>query len=298
MHDKLKAIAPLKPWSNVARYAGITFGIFLMTFAFYYFLVPINLVLGGVSGLGIILQAFFDGPIALTIYVLNGLLLILGLVFLGKKVFIRSLYGSIAFPTFVLVYEWFERPFELDDFFLASVFGGVLMGLGFGYVIRYGGTSGGTDIPIKILHKLLKIKLSWSIYIVDGMIILLGLIVFIQTDGIEYGLYALLGVFLAGQSADRVVVGASTLKAVHIISDHNETIKQNILDSIERGVSVVPIEGGFTKQPKTMLVTVITRNEYYRVREIVALADPSAFVFASPATEIHGDFVLKSEEDE
>ena len=291
-------LPPLKQITFVKRYAMITLGIFLMTFGFYFFLVPVNLVVGGVSGLGLIIQVLFvDIPIAFVIYILNGFMLLLAFLFLGKKVFIRSIYGSLVFPSFIFFYELFLSPFAIEDFFLAAVFGGLILGVGFGYVIKYGGTSGGTDIPIKILNRLFKVKLSHAIYLIDGAIILFGFIAFMQTEGIEYGLYALIGVYLSGKGADVVVVGSNTLKAVHIITNEPDTIKTRIFAAIDRGVSLVPIEGGYSKQNKIMLLTVITRNEYYRVREIVAECDPSAFVFASPATEIHGDFVLQTEED-
>ena len=291
-------LPPLKQITFLKRYVMITLGIFLMTFGFYFFLVPVNLVVGGVSGLGIVLQTLFENvPIAVVIYILNALMLVLAFIFLGKNVFIRSIYGSLVFPSFVFIYELFFNPFAIEDFFLAAVFGGLILGFGFGFVIKYGGTSGGTDIPIKILNRLFKIRLSTAIYIIDGAIILLGFIAFLQTEGIEYGLYALIGVYLSGKGADIVVVGSNTLKAVHIITNEPETIKERIFQSIDRGVSLVPIEGGYSKANKIMLLTVITRNEYYIVREIMAECDPSAFVFASPATEIHGDFVLHTEED-
>ena len=173
---------------------------------------------------------------------------------------------------------------------LAVTFGGVFLGLGFGLVIKYGGTSGGTDIPIKILNKRLKLSISSSIYLVDGFIILLGVIVFFAEHGVNNGLYAIITLFISGRVADMVIVGSNSKKAVQIITDFPEEIKEAIYSAVYRGVTEVEIQGGYSKVKKTMLVTVITRSEYYLVRNIIARIDENAFVFVTPATEIQGDF--------
>ncbi len=102
---------------------------------------------------------------------------------------------------------------------------------------------------------------------------------------------------ISGKIADVVVIGSNQLKAVHIISAQPNRIKTLIYEQIHRGVSLVPAEGGYTGDAKTMIVTVITRDEYYTIRNIIAEADPEAFVFASPATEIQGDFTHHWEDD-
>ena len=111
------------------------------------------------------------------------------------------------------------------------------------------------------------------------------------------GLYAVLVMFISGKVSDLVVAGSNTMKSVQIITDHPGDLKDMIFQSVERGVSVIPAEGGYTNQKKTMLITVITRDEYYMIRKIIAKIDPNAFVFTSPATEIHGDFTQYSEDD-
>lgn len=294
----MKHTEGLKLISFQRRYSMIGFGIFLMVAGFYYFILPINLVIGGVSGVGLLFSHFFDISIALIVLVLNVLLLLMAWGFLGFKSFYRSIYGSILFPLFLFLLEQFSPVIIMpDDLLIMTIFGGFIIGFGFGYVVKYGGTSGGTDIPIRILNKRLKMPLSLSIYVIDGLIIISGVIVFYQIHGIAYGLYALVAMVAAGKAADLVVVGTNTLKAVHIITDNPEPIKQAIFASIDRGVSMVKIQGGYSRLDKVMLLSVITRNEYYAVRNIVAELDPHAFVFASPATEIQGDFENRMEDD-
>ncbi len=288
----------LKKMTFIKRYFMISLGIFIMVAGFYYFIMPPALVIGGVSGVGVLFSELLAIRVSLVVFVLNVLLLGLGWVFLGFKSFYRSIYGSLMFPLFLFILETFSPFLDMPgDFLLYTTFGGFLLGIGFGIVIKYGGTSGGTDIPIKILHRRLKLPLSVSLYLVDGVIILAGVIAFYAERGISTGLYALLVMVISGKFADVVVVGSNSLKAVHIITDKPETIKDLIYQTIHRGVSLVPAEGGYTKDKKTLILSVITRDEYYAIRNIIAANDPDAFVFASPATEIQGDFTHHWEDE-
>ncbi len=284
-HKKIRKI------SKIEQYGMITIGIILMVLGFYYFLFPAELVTGGVSGLGLVFNKLYGIKLSYVVFAFNMVLLVIALIFLGKKVFIKSIYGSILFPITLYLFENLSPEIDLgNDYVLAVTFGGFFLGLGFGLVIKYGGTSGGTDIPIKILHKHLKLSLSASIYIVDGFVILLGVIVFYNDYGIVTGLYAVITMFISGKVADMVIVGSNSKKAVQIITDFPEEIKESIYNAVYRGVTEIEIKGGYSKTKKTMLVTVITRSEYYLVRNIIARIDENAFVYVTPATEIQGDF--------
>ena len=283
--------------SKPEQYIMITLGIFLMVSGFYFFLIPAEVVAGGVTGLGLVLNEAFGFSISITVLIANMLLLLFGLVVLGKKVFFRSIYGSLLFPAVLYIFERFIPLFDLQgDMFISVIFGGALLGVGFGVVLKYGGTSGGTDIPVKILNKKMNIPVSFSIYLIDGIIVALGIIVFFETSGILGGLYALITIYISGRVADVVVVGSNSKKAMQIITDHPDEIKDAIYKAIIRGVTEVSIKCGYTKEKKTMLVTVITRQEYYIIRNIIANIDENAFVYVTPATEIHGDFFERESE--
>ncbi|MCK5761664.1 MAG: YitT family protein [Candidatus Izimaplasma sp.] len=284
-HKKLRKI------TKYEQYAMITVGIILMALGFYYFLFPAELVAGGVSGLALVFNKLYEFKLSYIVFAFNLILLAFALIFLGKKVFIKSIYGSILFPITLYLFEYFLPLIDIQgDYVLAVTFGGVFLGVGFGLVIKYGGTSGGTDIPIKILNKRLKLPLSVSIYLVDGFIILLGVIVFYADYGIVNGLYAIITMVISGKVADIVIVGSNSKKAVQIITDFPNEIKEAIYNAVYRGVTEIEILGGYSKTRKTMLVTVITRSEYYLVRNIVARIDETAFVYVTSATEIQGDF--------
>ena len=292
MHKKIRKI------SFFERYFMITVGIILMAAGFYFFLIPSDLVAGGVTGLGLVINKFTGFTISIFVLIINVLLLIIGLIFLGKKIFIRSIYGSLIFPAILFVFEEYVPLLEIkNDFVIATIFGGVLLGLGFGYVLKYGGTSGGTDIPIKIMYQKLKIPISTSLYFIDGAIIALGVIAFYQDYGIITGLYAVLTMFISGKIADVVVLGNTRKKAMHIITNKKEEVKNAIYDTVFRGVSEVAIKGGYKGENRCMLISVITSQEYYFIRNLIADIDPGAFVYVTPATEIQGDFSYREDDE-
>lgn len=280
--------------SKIEQYTMITLGIVIMVAGFYFFLLPQEIVAGGVTGLGMVVNEVFDVSISLMVFIFNAVLLISSYFVLGKKVFVRSIYGSLAFPAVLFIFEQFIPQIDFNnDYVLAVLFGGGLLGLGFGTVLKYGGTSGGTDIPVKMLNKKLGLPIGFSVYLIDGIIVILGMFAFYDTAGFSGGLYALIAIFISGAVADMVVVGGNSKKAMQIITDKPDEITAGIFESISRGVTKMEIKGGYTNQVRTMLVTVITKSEYYVVRNVIAKIDDSAFVYVTPATEIHGDFYVK-----
>lgn len=293
----MRGRSPLRRINKFEQYVMISFGIILMAAGFYFFLIPLQLVAGGVTGLGIVLKYLFEIEISIFVLILNFFLLILGLVVLGKKIFLKSIYGSILFPLVLFLFERFVPLIDFDnDLVLGTVFGGALVGIGFGLMLKYGGTSGGTDIPVKILNKKFDVPISTSVYLFDGIVVTIGIITFFHINGLVTGLYALIAIAISGKLADVVVVGGNTKKAMQIITQFPNEIKEAIYNTVSRGVTVMNIKGGYTNSDKTMLVTVITKQEYYVIRNIIARIDEDAFVYVTPASEIHGDFIERESE--
>ena len=267
----------------------LTLGIFLMAAGFYYFMVPYNLITGGVGGAAIVLQQSFNVNLLVIVYLLNIGFLLVGLVVYGRGFFMKTIYGSVMYPLALTVYVTLESYFSIipltDDLLLAVIFSAVLMGGGFGLVIRHGGTTGGADIPIKLLYDFVKVPFSVAVYIIDGTIVFLGALVF----GLEIGMYSVVAVFLIGFISDYVVTGGKKTISVHIITDHAEAIKQLIFERIDRGVSMIPITGGYSKSNKTMMVCVALRKEYYAVIQAVHDVDKQAFVYVNTSSEVLGE---------
>jgi len=274
---------------RVKEYLLITIGVLLMGIGFHFFNVPYNLVIGGVSGIGIILKDIIDINPAIVIFALNIMFLIIGLIVFGKRFFVKTVYGSLLFPLAIYLAETLDIAYGLspltDDVLLAVAFGSLMIGFGLGIVLRFGGTTGGMDIPQKIVHQYLKIPFSTVIYIVDGLIIVAGTIVF----GIEIGLYSLLSMLLIGKFIDVVLLGGKNRKSVYIITDHPIDMKTGIYNSIQRGVTEVPIIGGFSQDDKTMLLCVVQNREYYGLLKIINSVDDKAFVFVNNSSEVLGE---------
>lgn len=269
--------------------ALITLGIFLMAAGFFYFMVPYNLITGGVGGLAIVIQSVTPLDVVVLVYAFNLSFLVIGFLVYGRIFFMKTILGSLLYPIALTIFLTMEQSFQIipitDDLLLAVIFSAVLMGGGFGLVIRYGGTTGGADIPIKILYDFLKIPFSVAVYIIDGAIVVLGALVF----GLEIGMYSVVAVFLIGFISDYVVTGGTKTISINIITDHAEAVKDLIYQRTERGVSMIPITGGYSKSNKTMLLCVAFKKEYYQVIQAVHEVDKKAFVFVNTSSEVLGE---------
>lgn len=269
--------------------ALLSAGIFLMAAGFFYFMVPYNLITGGVGGASIVLQEAFGFNLLVVVYTLNIGFLLIGLLVYGRGFFMKTIYGSILYPVALTVYVYLESVFGIvpitDDLLLAVIFSAVLMGGGFGLVIRHGGSTGGADIPIKLMYDFVKVPFSVAVYVIDGSIVVLGALVF----GLEIGMYSVVAVFLIGFISDYVVTGGKKTISIHIITDHADAIKQLIFERLDRGVSMIPITGGYSNSRKTMMVCVALRKEYYSVIQAVHDADKRAFVYVNTSSEVLGE---------
>lgn len=278
----------------------VTFGNLLVAIAFSFFLDPNNLVIGGATGLATILKDQLGWDTALTVFIINTALLVLGLFTLGKDFFIKTLYSTLILPVFISICNYAyglmtpEGTILVSDKMLVILFSSIIMGLGIGVVMKNGGTTGGTEVPQKMLYKFFHIPFSISLFLIDGVIVLLGAILIKSdavTTGIDYTmiLYAVLFIYLSGLVMDQIVFSGFNSRAVYIISDKNEEIKQKILEDFERGVTQIRVVGGYTNSEKTKLVCVLSSNEFYKLKGIVHEIDPKAFFYAVRASEVFGE---------
>lgn len=280
--------------------ANLTLGVFLMAFAYYFFVIPSGLVTGGSTGISIILHRYLPNiPISVFSLVFNTLFLISGWIFLGKKALLKTMYGSLLFPALLAVLEiLFPDPVFADrDLLLVTLFAGGLAGMGFGIVCKYGGSTGGTDIAIQIAKKYSKFSLQICVYLVEAPIIIAGALTNQAGPGagIILALYAIVVILITGKVSDSFLVGSQSKKAVNIITDRPKEIKAVLFSTLRRGVTEIQITGGYTENKKTLLIMVILNTEYHLVMQIIASNDPKAFVYVTPASEIRGEWSSKEE---
>ena len=267
----------------------ITIGVAIAAAPFSFLLDPINLVIGGVSGLGTILKELLQIDTAIIILIINIILLVLGLILLGKEFFVKTVYGSITFPLFIGLFSAIYKALEITpimDKTIVTIFGSIMMGFGLGLVMRYGGTTGGTEIPQKILLKYFHIPYSVSLYIFDGFVVIFGVIVFKDFSLILYGA---IFIYLSGFAVDSVVFSGFNKRAVYIISDNSEKIKNRIIAEIGRGVTQINVVGGYSNIQRQKLVCILSSFEFYRLKKIIYECDPDAFYYVVRASEVSGE---------
>jgi len=279
---------------KIKEWIYITIGVALIAFAFSFFLEPKNIVIGGVSGVGVIVNVLKAGlnP-ALIILAINIILLLFGLLLLGKDFFIKTVYGSLAYPFFIFIFEIILNQFNIYqilnelDMFIIIIFSSVIMGIGIGIVVKYGGTTGGTEVLQKIFFKFFHIPFSYSLYIIDGIVILSGLIFGVQS--LYFVSYAIIFTFISGAVIDLVVFSGFNKRALYIISKKTSEIKKIILDDFARGLSSIKVIGEYSKTNREMLVCLLSTTEYIKIRSIIEVIDPNAFYFVVRASEVRGE---------
>ncbi|MEW9669498.1 YitT family protein [Ammoniphilus sp. 3BR4] len=272
------------PWMTLAReYVFLIAGSFIVAVAFNLFLNAFNIASGGVSGISIITKDLFGWRPAFTQWGLNGLLIALGFVLLGKQFGVKAISGTIILPFFVFLTEGW--PTITDEPLLAALYGGVGVGLGLGLVFRGNASTGGTDLVAQIVHKYTGLSLGIAVALIDGMVVISAAIVY----GPELALYALISLYITGKTIDVVQVGLGVSKMAFIISENLDKIQKAILYELDRGVTRLPGYGGFTEKERPVLMCVVSQNELNGLKKLVQETDPGAFVIVTDANEVLGE---------
>ena len=272
--------------ASVWDYLLVLAGALVQALAMRLFLVPAQLVSGGISGIAQLIYFYLPWPIGLMVLVGNIPLFFLGWQYLGGPRFaLRTALAIVAFSFFTDFLVLFIPNGIVDDLVLNCLYGGVLLGIGLGLVYRGKGTSGGSDILGRILNHRLGISVSSSYLITDTAVILAAGFVF----GWENALYALVTTYASGLAAEMVLEGSGIYRTAMIVTACPEQVASQIMTVLERGVTVLEGSGAYTGQSRPVLYCVITRAEVSRIKEIVRQADPRAFMVIGVAHEALGE---------
>jgi len=261
------------------------FGILLITFGLDLFLVPNRIAAGGVSGIATILHHLFGLPVGASIMALNMPLFLWGFLRLGLRFGLRSLLGTVLLSVSVDALAPF-LPVPTSDAFLASLYGGVLTGLGLGLVFRAKGTTGGTDLAATALRTYVGINIGQLLFFVDGAVVLAAGFAFRSP---ELAMYALITIFISAWLVDVVQEGLSYTKAFLIISEKHTEIARVIVSELNRGATLWKGTGAFTGADRTLLLAVVSRIEVTRLKEVTYRVDPRAFVVLADVHEVLGE---------
>lgn len=274
-------------WQMLRDYLLIAVGALLQALALRLFLVPARLASGGVSGLSQILNYYTGFPVGLMIFIGNVPLFLLGWRFLGGRRFaLRTAFAVVCVSFFTDFLVLFLPPEGLTkDIVLNTLYGGIVSGIGFGLVYRGQGTSGGSDILARILNNWRGISISQSYMLTDALIMFLAGLSFSW----ENALYALVMLYISGIAAEVAMEGSNVVRVAWIITSNPEPVVREILESLERGVTILEGKGGYTRIGRTILYCVVTRSEIAQIKALVKEVDPQAFIVIGQANEVLGE---------
>ncbi|UOF92767.1 YitT family protein [Fodinisporobacter ferrooxydans] len=258
----------------------------MISIAVNWIFAPNNTVTGGLTGIGIILFKLTGIPIYITNLLLNIPLFLVGVWKLGGSHFgLKTLYGTLSLSLFFkLTSPLLEHPLT-HEALLASIYGGLLLGLGLGIVFRGRATTGGTDLVARLLQHYIGKQPGFLLLFIDGSIILTAAIVF----GVERVLYALISLFITSKTIDFVQEGISRAKVAYIITSKVEEVREGLLYDIDRGVTKLTATGGYTGEERPLLMCVVYQSEVSRLKDLIRTIDPNAFVIVSDAHEVLGE---------
>ena len=273
---------------QLSMWGQIIAGVFVCALAYNMFLIPNDIAPGGFTGIGQLVSHATGWPVGTITLALNIPLFLLSARTLGLSFGVRSLAATIGLS---LMIDFLPIPSVIptdttEKMLLASVFGGVLGGAGFGLIIRGGATTGGSDMLARLVkERIPSFSIGGIMFAVDAIVIIASAFVF----DIVSAMFALISTFLMSHVIDMLVDGLTSARAYFIISSESEKIAGRIMDELERGVTGLSGRGMYSGTDKNVLLCVVNRMESVRLRSIVAEIDPAAFVIATNVHEALGE---------
>lgn len=246
------------------------------------FLGPHHIAAGGVSGIGILVESVFQIDRALTVLILNLLMLVLTYIFLGKTVFINTVIGSMLLPISLAVVP---EVMVTTDIFLSVTFGSAIFAVGVATLYKIGASGGGTTIPPLIFKKYFGLNTAIGLFVTDIIIVIFNVFVF----SMEAFFYAVLSLIITSIVMSYIETGIKRKTAVMIMSQtQTDDIKQTLLHDLNRGVTVFGVTGGYTDEQKNMLMVIVSNQQYQSLLKTIKALDPDSFVIAYNVSEVHG----------
>ncbi|TVY04591.1 YitT family protein [Cohnella terricola] len=278
-------------WNSLKSWSLLIAGTALYAFGLQYFIIPNLLMEGGVTGVAVLLNYALSLPVSLTSLLINLPLFFLGWRQLGKEAMVYTLAGTVLLSIFLWLAEtavnrgWLT-PFRSEhDFILVVLYAGVTLGTGLGLVFRAGGTTGGTDIIARILHRARRWSMGQIILSMDVLILVVSLL-FIPKEKV---LYTIVSVFIASRIIDYIQEGAYAAKAFTILCRDPEIMAKNITIELDRGVTLMPAVGAFSGEHKHVVYCVVSRFEIGKLKSLVRQHDRRAFIVINDVHDVLGE---------
>lgn len=263
----------------------VLIGVVFITISINSFFLRLKIAPGGVSGLATVIHYLTDISIGTVVFVLNIPLFIAGFITFGKRFILKTFIATALLS--ILLDNTSFLPQITDDLLLASVFGGMTMGIGMALVFKGEATTGGTDIAAKVVNKYFSaFNISEQLFFIDGLVVIFAMIIFRNFD---IGFYSIIAIWISAKIIDIVFEGTGFAKAMIIISDKGEEIGNRIMEDVGRGVTGLSGEGLYLKNDKKILLTVVDRTQIPPIRKIAKDLDSKSFVIITDVKEVLGE---------
>lgn len=274
--------------NQIIQYATIIFGTFLMAVAVVLFFDAMEVVVGGVTGVAIILKNTFGVPMWVANAGINIPLFILGYRILDRETFIRTLTATLSLTIFLGIVP--EMKLLTGDKLVDIIIGSVMMGAGLGLIFMEYASSGGSDLLATLINVRVRyISIPKIMAIIDGIIVIAGAGVF----GITSGIYSLIAIYVVTKVSDSIVEGPNRAKMMYIVSEQDKLVVQYIIEVIGRGASYMEITGAYTGNRKKMILCVVSSKEMVKIKQKVYQTDENALCFVGDIREAFGEGFTK-----
>ncbi|MCK9290820.1 MAG: YitT family protein [Bacteroidales bacterium] len=270
---------------EVRSYAVITLGLFVMALGWTAFLIPNEILGGGVSGISTLIFWVTGLPVGVSVFAINAVLLVFGLRILGRGFGIKTIYSIVVLSGFYALLQYYIREPFVTDKFLASIVGAGMAGSAMGFIFTLGGSTGGTDIIALIVNKYKNISPGRVILLLDVFIISSSYLVFRSIEPLVYG-FVVMGV--TSYTIDLIITGNKQSVQLFIFSKHAALIADRIGNELGRGVTFIRGVGWYTKTENDILMIIVRKTEYQQVFRIVKEEDPEAFLSLSMVMGVYG----------
>ncbi len=273
-------------WKQLARnWASILFGNALYSLAVALFLEPAGLITGGATGIALAIGRLTGLPISGLLLFINLAMLVWGWAVLGRAFALNTLASSVLSPAFLGLFEGLLAGRVLtEDIFLCTVFSGLGIGVALGLVIRSGASTGGLDIPPLVLNKWFKLPVSATMLTFDIAVLLMQA----MFSPVQQVLYGVVMVLIHTIVMDKMLMLGASRTEVKIVSSQSDAICAAILAQLDRGVTILHGEGGYTREPSAVLLSIVSNRELPRLEKLAHSIDPTCFLIVSHVTEVSG----------
>lgn len=289
---KEKDLSPKKKiiLKEVKRYLFMVLGCLSYAASLGVFLIPNEIVGGGVSGAASLIQIITNLPAGIFIVLINAPILIFGFKLMGWKFIVRCFVTTAALGLCTELWDYLAVITKLNQIttnpLLAALYGGILQGIGIGFFIKYETSSGGTELLGRLTHHVLPFgSIATHVAIFDGIVVLVGAFVLKNPENV---LHALILIFVSAKVSDLIVMGLSKAKMCYIITTKAEEIADYLIAHSPRGVTLINGEGMYSKQPKGVLLTCVKSHQIESLKGMVKQLDENSFVIVCDANEVYG----------